>query len=182
MLSDVSPWTTLCVHACEQAADRAEGWPRPSQTETAPSGLSHCPWATVCSQAANRGESAKLRMAGSRRADRPPAEGRAGGQGDASDLTRPGSNRCSRGGVWGSPPRTARRGHQPPRRPPGPVSLSPGTLSFQRNAAWRRAAGSRAAEREGHQTPPDLPQLGGETRRMSAPGPVQELQGQRNNI
>lgn len=93
----------LCVHTRvsrhTHSVDRAERWPRPFHPETC--GLLHCPWVTICSQAANHGESSKLRMTGSVRVDRPPAEGRAGGQGDASDLTRPGSNRCSRGSVWG---------------------------------------------------------------------------------
>lgn len=83
------------------SVDRAAGWPRPFHTETSLSGFLHCPWVTICSQGANHGESSKSRMTGSVRVDRPPAEGRAGGQGDASDLTRPGSNRCSRGSVWG---------------------------------------------------------------------------------
>lgn len=89
------------VSRLTHSVDRAEGWPRPSQTETSLSGLLHCPWATVYSQAVNCGESSKLRMTGSGRVDRPPAEGRAGDQGDTSDLTRPGSNCCSRGSVWG---------------------------------------------------------------------------------
>ena len=174
----------LCVYTRvsrrTHSVDRAEGWPRPSQIETAP--VASC---TALGYRLFPGCKPrwKLQVEDDReqRADR--LQQRAG---QVIRETLGFDKAWVKPLLWGQRLGAllpARRGHQPPRRPPVPVSLSPGTLSFRRNAAWRRrAAGSRAAKREGHQTPPDLPQLGGETRQMSVPGPVEELQGQRNNI